>query len=636
MALARKNNSTKSLDEVHSSVDTTKYSGFWKKLFAFLGPAYLVSVGYMDPGNWATDLAGGSKYGYSLLWVLLMSNLMALLLQSLSSRLGLVRGMDLAQASKEAYHPVINFFNWILCEVAIAAMDLAEVIGMAIGLQLLFDLPLLWGVSITVVDTVLILFLQRYGMRKMEAFILALVATIGIAFIFEMIFAKPDAGELVKGFIPSIPDSTALYIAIGIIGATVMPHNLYLHSALVQTRKYERTKEGIKSAIKFNFIDTTIALNMAFFVNAAILVLAASAFYKTGMYEVGEIQDAHKLLEGVLGTKFAPILFAVALIAAGQSSTLTGTLSGQIVMEGYLNLRLQPWLRRLITRLLAIIPAFIALSIYGEESTGELLILSQVILSLQLGFAVIPLIHFTSDKVKMGDFAIKPWVKVCAWLTAGIIVVLNVKLVIDTIMEWVDTLANPMPIYLIVIPVTAAAGVLLLYITFAPLFKQKEKLDSITPHGEQKQLLIPQDLAYPTESRYKRIAVTVDFSFADSNAIVEALKQGGSNAEYVLIHVVETAGALLMREDIGDHETTSDEAGLGKYLVQMKALGLKATSKLGYGNPKFSIPDLVLESNVDLLVMGAHGHKTLQDLAFGTTLEAVRHSVKVPVMIVRD
>jgi len=602
-----------------------------------VGPAYLVSVGYMDPGNWATDIAGGSQFGYSLLWVLVMSNLMALLLQSLSSRLGLVRGLDLAQASKEAYPPVINFFNWILCEIAIAAMDLAEVIGMAIGLQLLFGLPLLMGVSITVLDTILILFLQRYGMRKMEAFILALVATIGFAFIFEMFFAKPNGAELVKGLIPSIPTPDALYIAIGIIGATVMPHNLYLHSALVQTRKHDRSKEGIWSAIKFNFIDTTIALNMALFVNGAILVLAASAFYNSGLTEVAEIQDAHRLLEDVLGTKFAPILFAVALIAAGQSSTLTGTLSGQIVMEGYLNLRLQPWLRRLITRLIAIIPAFIAINYFGEDSTGDLLVLSQVILSLQLGFAVIPLIHFTSDKKKMGDFAIKPWVKILAWITAGIIVSLNVKLVVDTIIEWISTSENALPIYILVIPVTLAAGVLLLYVTFAPLFKRIVSKKAITPpHGEGRQLIIPTNLNFPADSRYKKIAVTVDFSLSDSNAVKEALEQGGRNAEYVLIHVVETAGALLMREDIADHETSSDTASLKAYVEQLAGLGLKASTKLGYGNPKHAIPDLVAESKADLLVMGAHGHKTLQDLAFGTTLESVRHSVKIPVMIVKE
>ena len=632
---AVKNKTSNSLGESHSSVDTIKHNSFWKKLFAFVGPAYLVSVGYMDPGNWATDIAGGSEFGYKLIWVLLMSNLMALLLQSLSARLGLVRGLDLAQASRQAYHPAINFFNWVLCEIAIAACDLAEVIGMAIGLQLLFHIPLLLGVSITVLDTILILFLQRYGMRKMEAFILALVATIGLAFICELFFAKPDGAELMKGFIPSLPNADALYIAIGIIGATVMPHNLYLHSALVQTRKFERSKEGIRSAIKFNLIDTTVALNIAFFVNAAILVLAAAAFYNSGLTNVKEIQDAYKLLQGILGTKAAPILFAVALIAAGQSSTLTGTLSGQIVMEGYLNLRIQPWLRRLITRLLAIIPAFFTILYFGEEKLGALLVLSQVILSMQLGFAVIPLIHFVSDKKKMGEFVIKPWVKICAWITAGIIVSLNVKLVVETIMDWSSTSVHVLPIYFIVIPLVSAAGVLLLYITFAPFFRKIISIGAKLPHATSNELLLPENIAFPVESRYKKIAVTVDFSSSDSRAVKEALEQGGRNAEYILLHVVETAGALLMREDIDDHETTADEASLKIYMEQLKKLGLNIGVKLGYGNPKIAIPDLVRESNANLLVMGAHGHKTLQDIAFGTTLEAVRHSLKIPVMIVR-
>ncbi|HET7819339.1 MAG TPA: Nramp family divalent metal transporter [Bacteroidia bacterium] len=630
------NNLTKSLDDVHSTVDTLKHSSFWKKLFAFMGPAYLVSVGYMDPGNWATDIAGGSKFGYALIWVLLMSNIMALLLQSLSARLGLVRGLDLAQASREAYNPIINFFNWFLCEIAIAACDLAEVIGMAIGLQLLFDIPLLAGVSITVLDTIIILFLQRYGMRKMEAFILTLIATIGLAFLIEMVFAKPDGVELVKGFIPSIPNSEALYIAIGIIGATVMPHNLYLHSALVQTRKFDRTKNGIWSAIRYNFIDTAIALNMALFVNGAILILAASAFYNSGLRDVSEIQDAHRLLEGVLGTKLAPILFAVALIAAGQSSTLTGTLSGQIVMEGYLNLRIQPWLRRLITRVIAIVPAFLTIIYFGEDATGDLLVLSQVILSLQLGFAIIPLIHFTSDKRKMGEFVIKPWIKIAAWIVAAIIVSLNVNLVIETISIWIKNAEDPFFIYVFVLPVAIGAGILLLYVTFSPLFKGSPARERKIPHGEAKELSISEEMVLATDSKYNKIAITVDFSLADSNAVKEALGQGGRKAHYVLIHVVETAGALLMREDISDHETTADAKSLNHYAEQLRKIGVSVSVKLGYGNPKISIPDLVKEENADLLVMGAHGHGKLKDIAYGTTLEAVRHSLKIPVMIVRN
>lgn len=620
--------SDKSLSEVHSSIDTRNKSGFWKKLFAFLGPAYLVSVGYMDPGNWATDIAGGSQFGYKLLWVLLMSNLMALLLQSLSAKLGLVRGLDLAQASRQEYPRVINFFNWILAEIAIAACDLAEVIGMAIGLQLLFNLPLLAGVSISVADTILLLVLQRYGIRKMEAFILALVTTIGLAFIAELIFAKPDGIELVKGFIPSMPNNTALYIAIGIIGATVMPHNLYLHSSLVQTRKINRSLAGIKEAIKFNFIDTFIALNMALFVNAAILILAAAAFFTTGHNEVSEIQDAHHLLNDILGST-APTLFAIALIAAGQSSTLTGTLSGQIVMEGYLNLRIQPWLRRLITRLIAIIPAFLVIYFLGEGATGELLILSQVILSLQLGFAVIPLIHLTSNKKQMGVFANKLWLKILAWLIAGIIVVLNAKLVIETMSEWITHSENPLVYYLTVVPIVIAAGVLLIYITVAPIIKKEKHKVTHTPDG------LPAELNITDTNQYKRIAISVDFSMSDSKAISSAFSQGGKNAEYILIHIVETAGARMMGHEIDDLETVSDKSNLEKYRSDLTEKGYSVQTKLGFGNPKKSIPEIVNNCDCDLLVMGAHGHRAFKDFLFGTTLDEVRHNVKVPVLIVK-
>jgi manganese transport protein len=619
----------KSLQEVHESVNTSNKVGFWKKLFAFVGPAYLVSVGYMDPGNWATDIAGGSQFGYKLLWVLLMSNLMALLLQTLSARLGLVRGLDLAQASRATYNPVVNFFNWFLAEVAIAACDLAEVIGMAIGLQLLFDIPLLAGVSITVGDTLLLLVLQRYGIRKMEAFILVLIATIGFAFIAELIFAKPDGAELIKGFVPSIPNSEALYIAIGIIGATVMPHNLYLHSSLVQTRKIDKTSKGIRDAIKFNFIDTFIALNLALFVNAAILILAAAAFFNTGLTNVSEIQDAHRLLDNVLGNKLAPILFAVALIAAGQSSTLTGTLSGQIVMEGYLNLRIQPWLRRLITRLIAIIPAFITIYFFGEGATGQLLILSQVILSMQLGFAIIPLIHLTSDKDKMGEFVNKLWVKICAWLIAIIIVLLNAKLVTETVGGWIKDAENPMVLYFTVVPLVAGAGVLLLYITFIPFVRKRKECHNQVPDE------LTEKLNLVTDTTYKCIAVTVDFSSSDNNAIGSAISQGGINAEYILIHIVETAGARMMNSEIRDLETLTDKINLQKYKDELEQKGYKIETKLGFGNPKKSIPEIVNTLQCDLLVMGAHGHNTLKDILFGTTVNAVRHSVKVPVLIVK-
>jgi manganese transport protein len=621
-------NRGKSLSEVNESVDTIKKNSFWKKLFAFMGPAYLISVGYMDPGNWATDIAGGSRFGYQLLWVLLMSNLMALLLQSLSARLGIVRGLDLAQASRVTYHPIVNFCNWLLAETAIAACDLAEVIGMAIGLQLLFHIPLLIGVSITVADTLLLLMLQRYGIRKMEAFILMLLATIGLAFIAELIFAKPQGAELIKGFVPSSLNDDALYIAIGIIGATVMPHNLYLHSSLVQTRKFSRTTHGIKEAIKFNFIDTFISLNIALFVNAAILILAAAAFFSNGVTNVSEIQDAHKLLSNVLGNNLAPILFAIALIAAGQSSTLTGTLSGQIVMEGYLNLRIQPWLRRLITRMIAIIPAFITIAVLGEGATGKLLILSQVVLSLQLGFAVIPLIHLTSDKKTMGEFANKVWLKVAAWLIASIIILLNAKLVIETLTEWINNSDNHVLLYFTVVPVVIGAGILLLYITFTPFVKKAKVAVIKSPDGNIKKFNIT------TEEKYRYIGVCVDFSRSDNRALNSAIAMGGKSAEYILIHVVETAGARMMDSEIVDQETVSDKNNLEHYKADLEAKGYTVHIKLGFGNPKKSIPKIVNDANCDLLVMGAHGHTGLKDIIFGTTLDAVRHRVKASVLIV--
>ena len=616
-----------SLPEVNASVTTDK-AGFWKKLFAFMGPAYLISVGYMDPGNWATDIAGGSRFGYSLIWVLVLSNLIALLLQSLSARLGLVRQLDLAQASRASYPKAVNISLWILAEAAIAACDLAEVLGMAIGLQLLFHIPLLYGVSLTILDTFLLLFLVKYGMRKMEAFILALIAIMGVAFLIQMIMAKPVAGEILKGLIPSLQGKEALYITIGIIGATVMPHNLYLHSSLVQTRKIKRTKKGVADAIWYNFLDTFIALNLAVFVNAAILILAAAAFFHNGMFAVAEIQDAHRLLTPVLGSTLAPILFAVALIAAGQSSTLTGTLSGQIVMEGYLNLRIQPWLRRIITRLIAIIPAFLVIWISGEAKTGALLVLSQVVLCLQLGFAIIPLIHFVSDKKHMGDFAIKPWVKIAAWLSAFFIIALNAKLVYDTESAWIKESGNPILIWCTLVPITFAIALLLLYIGIYPLILKVPKNKRTEVHEGHQALQVHGGTVY------RKIAITVDFSAMDSEAISMALAQGKKNAEYLLIHVVETAGALLFDNETSDHETTHDRIKLKEYKAELSSLDYKVEIVLGFGNPKNCIPQLANDFEADLLVMGAHGHKGLKDFIFGTTLDAVRHAVKMPVLIV--
>ena len=618
----------KSLEEVHSSVDTTSKQGFWKKLLSFLGPAYLVSVGYMDPGNWATDIAGGSQFGYRLIWVLLMSNLIALLLQSLSARLGIVRGKDLAQASRETYPRIVNIPLYILAEIAIAACDLAEVLGMAIGLQLLFGMPLVWGVTLTVLDTFLLLYLINQGMRKMEAFILALISIIGFAFVMEMIFVKPDAAALVQGFIPSIPNDQALYIAIGIIGATVMPHNLYLHSSLVQTRKFDRSATGLKSAIKFNFIDSAIALNMAFFVNAAILILAAAAFYKNGLFTVSEIQDAHQFLAPLLGTKWAPILFAVALIAAGQSSTLTGTLAGQIVMEGYLNLRIQPWLRRLMTRLIAVTPALFVIIYFGEEETGNLLILSQVILSLQLGFAVIPLIHFVSSKYRMGEFAIGPWAKTAAWISASIIVILNARLVYGQIAGWLETSANPTLIWVLVVPVAVVCCILLLYITFQPFVQQLLGRSGVS--------ITEKEIFYQHEDKgaYRRIAITVDFSKGDMDVINSALAIGKKEAEYVLIHIVESVGARIMGNEIQDYETGTDTHNLLRYAQDLRQQGYQISAELGFGSAKKGIPIIVKDFNADLLVMGAHGHRVFKDLIYGTTIGSVRHAVKIPVLVI--
>ena len=582
----------------------------------------------MDPGNWATDLAGGSRFGYDLLWVLLMSNLIALLLQSMCARLGVVAQRDLAQASRELYHPAANIFNYILAEIAIAATDLAEVVGMAIGLQLLFDIPLTWGMAISVLDAFLILFLMHLGIRRLEAFILALVIIIGGAFGIQMFLAEPDLGEMAMGFVPSMPNNEALFIAIGIIGATVMPHNLYLHSALVQSRKIDRSKDGIRKAIKYNIFDSAIALNLALFVNAAILILAAAVFHKHGYDGVSEIQDAHKLLEPLLGKSYAPILFAIALIAAGQSSTVTGTLAGQIVMEGYLHLRIAPWLRRLITRLLAVIPAILVITFMGEDATGDMLVLSQVILSMQLGFAVIPLLHFVSDRSKMGDFAIGFWAKLGGWVSALVIVALNVKLVIDEVQGWMAH-DNAWAIQLFVVPGLLFAAGMLLYITFRPLVFRSSVKSTRVPHAEFK------GIAPIGTPEYQEIAIALDFSDADQKTIEHALHIGGKSAKYFLFHAVETAGAWVLGSDIRDLETSSDVQNLEKYAQGLRDMGYDSEAFIGYGSAKKAIPILVKEKGADLLVMGAHGHRALKDLIFGTTVGAVRHAVDIPVLIVR-
>src|ERR1051325_4808344 len=428
-----------SLSEVHRSLVVPPSASFFRKLLAFAGPGFLVAVGYMDPGNWATDLAGGSKYNYSLLAVIMMSNLMAILLQSLSLKLGIATGRDLAQACRDHFSKPVSFFLWVICEIAIAACDLAEVIGSAIALNLLFGLPLLAGVCITSLDVLFVLFLQNKGFRYIEALVITLIIVIGGCFLWELVASRPDLVGIAKGFIPSpqiISDPGMLYIAIGILGATVMPHNLYLHSSIVQTRRYELNSAGKREAIKFATIDSTLALMFALFINAAILIVSAATFYTRGRNDVAEIQDAYKLLSPLLGVTGASTLFALALLASGQNSTLTGTLAGQIVMEGFLNIRIRPWLRRLITRLIAIVPAAATAIFFGEHGTAQLLILSQVILSLQLSFAVFPLVRFTSDRLKMGEFVNPRWLTALSYVVAVAIAAFNGWLLVRIFAGW--------------------------------------------------------------------------------------------------------------------------------------------------------------------------------------------------------
>jgi len=489
-------------------------------------------------------------------------------------------------------------------------------------------LPLMYGTIITVTDTFLFMLLQRYGMRKMEAFIFVLVATIGGSFLAEMIIAKPDLASAAKGLVPSALSPGALYIAVGMIGATVMPHNLYLHSALVQTRKIDRTSAGIKKSLFYNFIDSAVALNAAFFVNAAILILAATAFYQTGNQSVAKIEDAHALLAPLLGSKLAPILFAVALIAAGQSSTVTGTLSGQIVMEGYLNLRLNPWIRRLLTRLVAIVPAVLVIGLMGEGRVDELLIFSQVILSLQLGFAVIPLIHFVSDKNTMGEFAIKSWVKILAWIVASILVYLNANLVFDFAKAF---LIGPTSILIKIslILLILFFFFLLLYIIIFPIIQSKKKQERTALHGAAV------ELDWTKVAPIDRIAIAVDFSAGDANLIKSAIAQAHTGTELILIHVVESVTASYFEEISDDEESRKDRERLAQYAATLSQNGYKVNFVLGYKNRVKEIVRIVNLTDAQLLVMGAHHHYGWKDYFFGETIESVRHKVKIPVLIVQ-
>lgn len=637
---------TKSLEDVHRSV-SVGHGQVWRKMFAFAGPAYMVSVGYMDPGNWATDLAGGANFGYALIWVLLMSNIMAVLLQTLSARLGLVAGRDLAQACRDSYSPGVRYVLFVLCEIAIAACDLAEVLGTAIGLNLLTKqlgmfpdangvargIPLIWAVLITAADVFLLLAIQRLGIRKMEAFIVALVMTIGACFIIEIFLSKPSLSGIASGFVPTAEIFTnreMLYIAIGILGATVMPHNLYLHSALVQSRDVPRTMEGLKQACKYNFIDSAIALNSAFFVNSAILVVAAATFWTRGV-QVSEIDQAHHLLENLLGSKVAPFAFAIALICAGQSSTLTGTLAGQITMEGFLQFRMRPWLRRMITRSIAIIPAVIVIAYFGEKGSYKLLILSQVILSLQLPFAVVPLVKFTSSRAKMGSFASPLAVQIFAWVVAAIIIVLNVNLVYGQIGSWAEAAGSKGWLVLgTAIPLAAGLAVLLIWMTF-----RRERVAKEEPP------VSAAEIARKAEMKpLKRIGVALEATKADSAMLAEAISLAKLHrAELVLMHVVEGVGGQWHGPKAGDAESRLDNTYLRELVEELgtdlRSAGSSVRAVLGYGDVKTELVRLARQEQIDLLVVGGHGHRGLGDVLRGETITGVRHGLSIPLLAVR-
>ncbi|MCX6121878.1 MAG: Nramp family divalent metal transporter [Ignavibacteriales bacterium] len=613
-----------SLSEVHGSVNISKNYGMIKRFLAFAGPAYLISVGYMDPGNWATDIEGGSRFGYQLLWVILMSNMMAVLLQTLSARLGIVTGRDLAQACRDEYPKPVVFVLWILCEVAIAACDLAELLGTAIGLNLLFGLPLLIGVLVTGFDTMLFLVIQNFGIRKMEFFIIMLVSVMGVCFGIEMLLSKPVLSEVANGFLPRL-NSESLFVAIGILGATVMPHNLYLHSALVQTRLVEQTEQGKRQACKFNLIDTSIALNAAFLVNAAILIVSSSVFFKNGLV-VTEIQQAHSLLAPLLGTTLASTLFAGALLASGQSSTLTGTYAGQIVMEGFLHFKMRPVLRRFITRAIAIVPAIAVIYFRGDQGSYELLILSQVVLSMQLPFAIIPLINFTSDKERMGVFVNKPWVKSLAWIAAIIIVGLNARLVFGTITDWIKGAGSmSIIIWMTFVPIIVGLFLFLIYITLPKTWRRRE----LAMPSEIEQLEL---VSHP----FTNIGVALDLSGMDSKVLSQAKTLAQQNgARLVLMHVVEGVGGQLFGVNANDDEARDDRAHLENHAEQLRATGLEVQAVLGFGRIPKEIIRLSIEQKIDLLVMGGHGHRGIKDIIFGTSISKVRHGLKVPVLVVQ-
>jgi manganese transport protein len=616
---------------------TVKVTGahWWKRLFAFIGPAYMVSVGYMDPGNWATDIAGGSRFGYALLWILVLSSAMAVLLQTLSARLGLVTGRDLAQACRDEYPPVVRYVLFVLTEIAIIATDLAEALGSAIGLNLLFGIPILWAVLITGGDVLLLLVIQRFGIRKMEAMIVALVATIGTCFIIEIFLSQPDWGGVVWGVLPQPMSPDQLYIAIGILGATVMPHNLYLHSSLVQSRDVARSRASVAQACKFNLIDSCVALNGAMLVNAAILITAAAAFWTHGE-SVTELGQAHALLDDLLGGGAAPVVFALALVAAGQSSTVTGTLAGQITMEGFLNFRMRPWLRRLATRALAIIPAILVIELAHNEGGGvyRLLVFSQVVLSLQLPFAIVPLIRFTSSRQKMGPFASPRWVRALGWLAAVIIIGLNIWLVAATATDWVQESPEAGLLGVgILIPIGLALGAILLWMTL-----RREKVEEPVPAVSAEEVLAT---ARRAPKPFRRIGVALDALSTDAAMLSEAVDLAAANhAELVLLHVVEGVGGQWYGPQTGDLESRHDEEYLADLVERLrKELEGQPVAAIryaiGFGDMPRGLINLVRQEEVDLLVVGGHGHKRLADLLHGDTIQSVRHGLGIPILAVR-
>ncbi len=623
---------TSSLPEVHHSVDT-EHTGAWKRLLAFAGPAYLVSVGYMDPGNWATDLEGGARFGYRLLWVLIASNLIALLLQTLSSRLGIVSGRDLAQACHDEYPRSISLILWALCELAVVACDLAEVLGAAIGLNLLFHLPLLLGVLVTAADTLLVLWFSRLGIRVIEAFVLVLIATIGGCFAFEIFLARPDFAEVATGIIPRL-DSNSLYLAVGIFGATVMPHNLYLHSALVQTRRIGSTEAQKAQACRYNLLDSTLALNGALFVNAAILIMAAATFFKHHIV-VQEIQQAHQLLSPLLGTTLASVLFGAALLCSGQSSTLTGTMAGQIVMEGFLRLRMQPWLRRAVTRFLAITPAVLTIYFFGSSATTGLIIFSQVVLNLQLPFAVIPLVHFTSDRNRMGSFANRLWLQIAAWGCALFILLLDMWLVTEQIRIWLTGTGSHRMLVMLCSAVASIGSLALLAVILVWPWLKRQR-----PALAEDQILVDKQLEpVPILPRrvYSRILVPLDHSESDHEAIGNALALARTDeSRLILLHVEEGVNSQLFGSMSSTAEIKEGQAYLESMVETLRHQNIIVEIEVRHGaSPAAQIADAVRDLNADLVVMASHGHRGVKDLIFGTTINSVRHRIKVPLLIVR-